>query len=184
MIREVEHDKDDHEHNRQHEREPRFCPRLVLILAAPLRVVSERQLVRVDRPFGFVDEAADIPAPDAECDQASQQPVLARDHGWAGHRMNTGELRKRDLRSTGRRNKQPAQFRGAGAKLRRIPDAYWEPLAPLDSDRDIAFADALVHYLLYRRYVYAVPGRRLSVDFDVYVGSAGDLLRIDVRSAG
>src|SRR5262249_13802863 len=87
------------------------------------------------------------------------------------------------LQPAGRWNQQLAKSCRVGAKLWGVSDAHREPLATLDSDRDVAFADPLVHYLLDCGDVDPIPRCRLAVNLDVYIRRPGNLLRIDVCGA-
>ena len=77
VVSEVEHDEDDRQDNRQHKLKPCAGALLVLVLAAPLKIVSGRQLHAVAQHlFGFFNKTADIAVTDVERHHPAQQAIL------------------------------------------------------------------------------------------------------------
>src|SRR6266404_3940170 len=71
----------------------------------------------------------------------------------------------------------------AGAKLRSIPDAHGEPLAPLNCHREVVLADAAINHVLDCVDIDAVACRCLTINLNVYVRSASDLLCVHIGGA-
>src|SRR5947207_10074846 len=94
------------------------------------------------------------------------------------------ELLQRDLRSAGCRNQDLPECVRVGAILGRVAHAHVESRASLDRGGEYRFANSRLDDLLNLSDADAVSRGSRSIDFDVQVLTAGDLLGVDVAGAG
>src|SRR6266536_416716 len=88
---------DEHQHNRHDDEQATPGTLLVLVLAAPLEVVTGGQL-RLPRDciLCFVNKAANIAPTHVQQHRAAQQSILAGNHCRALYFTNVGQLRQRN----------------------------------------------------------------------------------------
>src|SRR5260370_24539228 len=184
VIGQIEQTKDDYQHYGNHNHQAPPGALLVFVLTAPVHVVAcgQLHLVRELGP-GLVNKATYIATAHIQQYCSPQKPVLARDHSWPLDGANLGQLRQRNGCACGRRNWDIAQSCRTAAILLRVANANRKTPAPFDSDCEIRFTDARCYSVLNSPDIDPITSGGRSVDMNVDVRSAADLLRIDIDSA-
>ena len=183
-VHEVEQDEDDYNHDRNHELQPLARALLVFPAPAPAEVIAGRQGDRARHGLArLLHEAADIAALHVEQHGGEQQTVLGRDHRRPPRVVDARELSERNLRASRRADQDLRQRLRVGAILGPVADAHRESRPAFDGGGQHGLADRDLDHLLHRADADPVAGGGRTIDGDVQVLTAGDLLGIDVAGA-
>src|SRR5215813_9212913 len=171
MISHVEQDEDDGQHDGNHDLEALFCPDLILILAAPLDVVTGRHGDSLcDNAFCFIDEPADIASTNVHQNGPAEKAVFTRDHRRSHDDPNGGNLSKGYLCAVGPGNQHVSQFLDVFTEVSCIANADGEPLAALNRERQVLPANGSFDDVLSVTYRDAVTCRSCAIDLDFEIG--------------
>src|SRR6266576_404197 len=184
VIDHEEEAKDDYQYYGDHNHQSLPGALLVFILTAPIHVIAGRQLHLAGKlRLRLVDEAAHIATANIEQYCSPQKPVLAGDHGWSFDGANLRQLRHGNGCAGWGSNRNLPQGCGTAAILLRVAHTDWKTPAAFDSNCEVRLADAFLDRVPDGANIDAVTGCCRSVDMNVDIRRAADLLRINIGCA-
>src|SRR5262249_14984043 len=135
-------DENDDENYGYNDLQALLCPNLVLILTAPLDVITRRHAnaFRHDS-LCFIDKSINVATADIHQDSPAQQTIFASNHGRAHHNSDMGNVAERYLRSAWAGDKDIRECFDIFAKIPRVPNPNRKTLAPFDGGCDVLSTD-------------------------------------------
>ena len=181
----IEQHEDYKQNKRNHGLQPRPCTDLILVLAAPFKVVALRHFyLRSDCLLRLLNKAAHVASADVEQHRSAKQAVFAGDHGRAHGGFQCDDFIEWNPRTVAAGDEHLTELLWVLAEVTRIADAHRKTLTAFDGSGQIFSADGCFDYIFNIGNVEAIAARGGAVHGHFKVGRAGGALGIKVNRAG